>query len=186
MRDQKSSVSASRSENGIGTGVAGVPALLTRKSSRPSASTARATMRSASPGLETSPGAAMTRRPSPFKRSTDCAPRWSSGRWFSATAAPQRAKISAAAKPMPEAAPVTSTALPLKSALIMACPSASLKPAGSMPPPPRLSSRSAMGLCAPLAWDRAGQWSVSISGNWRVTFEFEGHDVSNVDLVDYH
>ncbi|MGH7064276.1 MAG: type II toxin-antitoxin system RelE/ParE family toxin [Stellaceae bacterium] len=38
----------------------------------------------------------------------------------------------------------------------------------------------------PLRGDRAGQWSVSISGNWRVIFEFEGHDVTNVDLVDYH
>jgi len=27
---------------------------------------------------------------------------------------------------------------------------------------------------------------VSISGNWRVVFEFEGRNVTNVDLVDYH
>jgi toxin HigB-1 len=38
----------------------------------------------------------------------------------------------------------------------------------------------------PLHGDRAGQWSVSISGNWRVVFEFEGQNVTNVDLVDYH
>lgn len=38
----------------------------------------------------------------------------------------------------------------------------------------------------PLRADRTGQWSVSISGNWRVIFEFEGQDVTNVDLVDYH
>jgi toxin HigB-1 len=38
----------------------------------------------------------------------------------------------------------------------------------------------------PLRGDRAGQWSVSISGNWRVIFEFEGQDVTNLDLVDYH
>jgi toxin HigB-1 len=38
----------------------------------------------------------------------------------------------------------------------------------------------------PLRGDRAGQWSVSISGNWRVIFEFEGRHVTNVDLVDYH
>jgi toxin HigB-1 len=37
-----------------------------------------------------------------------------------------------------------------------------------------------------LRGDRAGQWSVSISGNWRVIFEFEGQHVTNVDLVDYH
>src|SRR5947208_15124405 len=53
IRDQNSSVNASRSENGIGVGVAGVPALLTRKSSRPSASMALATIRSASTGRET-------------------------------------------------------------------------------------------------------------------------------------
>jgi toxin HigB-1 len=38
----------------------------------------------------------------------------------------------------------------------------------------------------PLRGDRAGQWAVSISGNWRVIFEFEGQNVTNVDLVDYH
>ena len=38
----------------------------------------------------------------------------------------------------------------------------------------------------PLRGDRAGQWSVSISGNWCVIFEFEGQHVTNVDLVDYH
>jgi toxin HigB-1 len=38
----------------------------------------------------------------------------------------------------------------------------------------------------PLRGERAGQWSVSISGNWRVIFEFEGQHVTNVDLVDYH
>ena len=38
----------------------------------------------------------------------------------------------------------------------------------------------------PLHGDRAGQWSVSISGNWRVVFEFDGRHVTNVDLIDYH
>jgi len=38
----------------------------------------------------------------------------------------------------------------------------------------------------PLRGDRAGLWSVAISGNWRVIFEFEGQHVTNVDLVDYH
>jgi len=37
-----------------------------------------------------------------------------------------------------------------------------------------------------LRGDRAGQWSVSISGNWRVVFEFKGRNVTNVDLVDDH
>ena len=31
-----------------------------------------------------------------------------------------------------------------------------------------------------------GFWSVSVSGNWRVTFRFEGADVFDVDYVDYH
>src|SRR5215469_5689765 len=60
MVDQKSSVSASRSENGIGVGVAGVPALLTRRSSLPSTSIALATIRSAWPGCATLPAAATT------------------------------------------------------------------------------------------------------------------------------
>lgn len=38
----------------------------------------------------------------------------------------------------------------------------------------------------PLKGDRKGQWAVWVSGNWRLIFEFEGDDVTNVDLVDYH
>ena len=38
----------------------------------------------------------------------------------------------------------------------------------------------------PLRGDRRGQWSISISGNWRITFQFEDGDVHDVDLVDYH
>src|SRR5215469_7530755 len=117
--DQKLSVSASRSANGIGLGVAGVPALLTRKSSRPSPSIAFATIRSACPGCDTSPGAAIIRHPCAFRRSTSRAPRGSSARWLSATAAPLRAKASAVASPIPEAAPVTSAAFPMRSALII-------------------------------------------------------------------
>lgn len=37
-----------------------------------------------------------------------------------------------------------------------------------------------------LKGDRAGTWSVSVSGNWRVTFTFEGEDAFEVDLEDYH
>lgn len=29
-------------------------------------------------------------------------------------------------------------------------------------------------------------WSITVSGNWRVTFVFEQGDVFDVDLVDYH
>ena len=38
----------------------------------------------------------------------------------------------------------------------------------------------------PLRGDRRGLWSISVSGNWRITFRFEGDDVYDVDLVDYH
>ena len=31
-----------------------------------------------------------------------------------------------------------------------------------------------------------GHWSVKISGNWRVTFRFEGEDAVLVDYQDYH
>jgi proteic killer suppression protein len=32
---------------------------------------------------------------------------------------------------------------------------------------------------------RKGQWAVSVSGNWRPVFEFDGPNITNVDLVDY-
>ncbi len=38
----------------------------------------------------------------------------------------------------------------------------------------------------PLKGDLAGHWSVSVSGNWRVTFAFAGEDVVFVDYQDYH
>jgi toxin HigB-1 len=38
----------------------------------------------------------------------------------------------------------------------------------------------------PLKGDRRGYWSVSVTGNWRVVFRFDGPNVSDVDLVDYH
>jgi len=31
-----------------------------------------------------------------------------------------------------------------------------------------------------------GAWSVSVSGNWRVVFKFEGNDAVQVDYLDYH
>jgi proteic killer suppression protein len=37
-----------------------------------------------------------------------------------------------------------------------------------------------------LRGDREGQWAVSVSGNWRLVFEFEGEEVTDVELVDYH
>ena len=38
----------------------------------------------------------------------------------------------------------------------------------------------------PLKGDLSGFWSVTVSGNWRLIFRFEGGHASDVDLVDYH
>jgi len=37
-----------------------------------------------------------------------------------------------------------------------------------------------------LKGNRADTWSVTVSGNWRVTFTFEGENAFDVDLEDYH
>jgi toxin HigB-1 len=37
-----------------------------------------------------------------------------------------------------------------------------------------------------LTGDRAGTWSILASGNWRITFELEHGEISNLDLEDYH
>jgi len=33
---------------------------------------------------------------------------------------------------------------------------------------------------------RKGTWAVKVSGNWRVTFGFDGKDAERVDYEDYH
>jgi toxin HigB-1 len=38
----------------------------------------------------------------------------------------------------------------------------------------------------PLKDDLAGHWSVRVSGNWRLTFRFEGENAILVDYQDYH
>jgi len=38
----------------------------------------------------------------------------------------------------------------------------------------------------PLNGDLAGYWSVDVSGNWRLTFAFQGEDAILVDYQDYH
>ena len=38
----------------------------------------------------------------------------------------------------------------------------------------------------PLVGERKGEWAVSVSGNWRLVFRFEGENAADVDLVDYH
>lgn len=38
----------------------------------------------------------------------------------------------------------------------------------------------------PLKGDREGIWAVQVSGNWRVTFRFNGHEAEIVNYEDYH
>ena len=37
-----------------------------------------------------------------------------------------------------------------------------------------------------LTGDLAGHYSVTVNGNWRMTFTFEGDDAELVDYQDYH
>ena len=37
-----------------------------------------------------------------------------------------------------------------------------------------------------LKGDRAGTWSISVSGNWRLTFDIEQGEICNLNLEDYH
>ena len=37
-----------------------------------------------------------------------------------------------------------------------------------------------------LKGDRKGYWSVTMKTNWRIVFRFEGEDVYDVELIDYH
>ncbi len=38
----------------------------------------------------------------------------------------------------------------------------------------------------PLKGALKGHWAVTVSGNWRITFRFEGEDAYDVGLTDYH
>jgi len=38
----------------------------------------------------------------------------------------------------------------------------------------------------PLKGTLKGHWAVSVSGNWRVAFRFEGGHAVDVDYLDYH
>ena len=38
----------------------------------------------------------------------------------------------------------------------------------------------------PLKGELAGYWSVDVSGNWRLTFAFQGEDAILVDYQDHH
>ena len=37
-----------------------------------------------------------------------------------------------------------------------------------------------------LRGDRKGQWSIRINDQWRVCFRFEGGNVFDVEIIDYH
>ncbi|MGE0846821.1 MAG: type II toxin-antitoxin system RelE/ParE family toxin [Flavobacteriaceae bacterium] len=37
-----------------------------------------------------------------------------------------------------------------------------------------------------LKGERKGQYSVRVTGNWRITFGWDGENVTDVDLEDYH
>ena len=36
-----------------------------------------------------------------------------------------------------------------------------------------------------LSGDHAGTWSISVSGNWRITFTIDAGEIWNLDLEDY-
>jgi proteic killer suppression protein len=38
----------------------------------------------------------------------------------------------------------------------------------------------------PLKGDRKGEWAMTVSGNWRITFRFVGEDATVINLEDYH
>ena len=38
----------------------------------------------------------------------------------------------------------------------------------------------------PLSRELRAHWSVRVSGNWRLTFTFDGEDAILVDYLDYH
>jgi toxin HigB-1 len=38
----------------------------------------------------------------------------------------------------------------------------------------------------PLKGKRKGEYAVAVSGNWRVTFKFDGEHAIEVNLEDYH
>ncbi|MBC2716900.1 MAG: peptidase [Desulfobacteraceae bacterium] len=38
----------------------------------------------------------------------------------------------------------------------------------------------------PLKGNRKGTWSVSVSGNWRITFKIQNGDTFDINYEDYH
>ncbi len=37
-----------------------------------------------------------------------------------------------------------------------------------------------------LKGEMKGYWSITVKSNWRIIFRFEGEDVYDVELIDYH
>ena len=38
----------------------------------------------------------------------------------------------------------------------------------------------------PLKGERRGDWAMTVSGNWRITFRLVGEDATDLNLEDYH
>jgi toxin HigB-1 len=38
----------------------------------------------------------------------------------------------------------------------------------------------------PLKGNRSGAYSITVTGNWRITFRLEGNTVTDIDFEDYH
>ena len=38
----------------------------------------------------------------------------------------------------------------------------------------------------PLKGDKKGHWAITVNGNWRMVFTFDGTDAVLVDYLDYH
>jgi toxin HigB-1 len=38
----------------------------------------------------------------------------------------------------------------------------------------------------PLKFDRKGEWTMTVSGNWRITLRFVGENAADINLEDYH
>jgi proteic killer suppression protein len=56
-----------------------------------------------------------------------------------------------------------------------------------------ISATDMSGVVGPPGWhvhqfagDRAGTWSISVSGNWRLTFGIRQGEICNLDLEEYH
>ena len=56
---------------------------------------------------------------------------------------------------------------------------------------PLIAAENMTGVVGPPGWrihqltgNRAETWSISVSGNWRITFDLEQGEICNLDLVD--